>query len=473
MNSANDLLASTASSIAADVRARKLSAVEVTRGALARIDALNPQLRAFITVMADQALAEAAAVDQAVAAGRVLPLAGVPIAVKDSFDVAGVPTTAGSKILAGSKATADAESVKRLRDAGCVVLGKSSLHEFAYGFTSRNPHYGDCRNPWDLSRVPGGSSGGNAVALATGMALGAIGGDTGGSIRLPAALCGIVGLKVTYGRVSRHGGVPLSWSIDTVGPMTRTVADAAHLLQAMAGHDSKDPACSRLPVPDYVADLGRDLKGVRIGIPHRGFFEPLDPEVGGAMQESLEALRQTGAQLVDVDWPSLEPVVGAHRAILFAEASAAHEPMIRARAAELSDDVRPLLQSGLFLTSGQYLAAQQARRKIIEQYRRLWRGFDLLVTPTSPIPAPEIGTTSTKLGDRDVPLVRAFLDLTLPFNLTGQPALALPCGFTRAGLPVGLQLVGRPFAERLLLQAGAAFEAARALPGRVPAVVRN
>ncbi len=473
MSAALELLEKSAGEVSAQVRSRAISAVEVTQGALDRIEALNPQLRAFITVMTKQAQAEAAAVDRLIASGRDLPLAGVPIAIKDSFDVAGVPTTAGSKILANSRPQADAESVKRLRDAGCVVVGKSSLHEFAYGFTSRNPHYGDCRNPWDPARIPGGSSGGNAVALATGMVLGAIGGDTGGSIRLPAALCGVVGLKVTYGLVSRHGGVPLSWSIDTVGPMARTVADAARLLQAMAGYDAKDSACSRLPVPDYLADLGRDLKGVRIGIPHQGFFEPLDPEVGTAMQDSLEALKLAGAELVDVDWPSLEPVVGAHRSVLFAEASAAHEKMIRFQAAELSDDVRPLLQAGLFLTSGQYLAAQQARRKVIEQYRGLWSRFDLLVTPTSPIPAPEIGATTTRLDDREVPLVRAFLDLTLPFNLTGQPALALPCGFTRAGLPIGLQLVGRPFAERLLLQAGAAFEAARGLPARVPAVVRT
>jgi aspartyl-tRNA(Asn)/glutamyl-tRNA(Gln) amidotransferase subunit A len=352
--------------------------------------------------------------------------------------------------------------------AGCIVVGKTSLHEFAYGFTNRNPHYGDCCNPWDPGRIPGGSSGGNAVALATGMALGAIGGDTGGSIRLPAALCGVVGLKVTYGRVSRHGGVPLSWSIDTVGPMARTTADAAHLLQAMAGHDPKDPTSSRLPVPDYLGELGRDLRGIRIGIPHRLFFEPLDAEVGEAMQRSLEALKQAGAALIDVDWPALEPVVGAHRAILFAEASAAHEPMIRTRAADLGDDVRPLLQAGLFLTAGQYLAGQQARRAIVEAYRVLWKRFDLLVTPTSPIPAPEIGTTTTRLGGRDVPLVRAFLDLTLPFNLTGQPAISLPCGFTQAGLPIGLQLVGRPFAESLLIRAGAAFEAVLALPRRVP-----
>jgi aspartyl-tRNA(Asn)/glutamyl-tRNA(Gln) amidotransferase subunit A len=354
----------------------------------------------------------------------------------------------------------DATAVARLRAAGCVLVGKASLHEFAYGFTSRNPHYGDCKNPWDRARIPGGSSGGNAVALATGMALASVGGDTGGSNRQPAALCGIVGLKVTYGRVSRYGGVPLSWSMDTVGPMTRTVLDAAAMLSVMAGHDPRDPASSKQEVPDYVDAPPTIPDGLRVGVPHNIFLEAMEPDVGAAVQEAIGWFKKAGATMVDVTFPPLDPVVGAHRALIFAEASAAHEPMIRTRAADLSDDVRPLLQSGLYLTATQYLAAQQARRTIIGKYRKLWRTFDLLLTPTSPIAAPPIGATSTVLGGREVPLVRAFLDLTLPFNLTGQPAISVPCGFTREGLPIGLQLVARPFEEPALFRAAAAFEAA-------------
>ena len=224
-----------------------------------------------------------------------LPLAGVPMAIKDSFWTKGVPTTGGTKVLAEFVPGEDATAVARLKAAGCVLVGKSLMHEMAYGFTSRNPHYGDCRNPWDTSRIPGGSSGGNAAALATGMALAAVGGDTGGSNRQPAALCGVVGVKVTYGRVSRHGGIPLSWSMDTVGPMARTVGDAAALLQVMAGHDPNDPTTRRGPVPDYVAALKGGLKGLRLGVPHNEFLSMMEPDVGSAVQDALGVLKQHGS----------------------------------------------------------------------------------------------------------------------------------------------------------------------------------
>jgi aspartyl-tRNA(Asn)/glutamyl-tRNA(Gln) amidotransferase subunit A len=468
-----DLTTQTARTIAEAVRRRELTAVAVTQAALDRIAGLNATLHSFITVTHDQALASAEEVDRQIAAGQGdrLPLAGVPMAIKDSFWTKGVRTTGGTKILADFVPGEDATAVSRLKSAGCVLVGKSLMHEMAYGFTSRNPHYGDCRNPWDTSRIPGGSSGGNAAALATGMALAAVGGDTGGSNRQPAALCGIVGVKVTYGRVSRHGGIPLSWSMDTVGPMARTVGDAAALLQVMAGHDSRDPTTHRGPVPDYLATLKAGLKGLRLGVPHNEFMSMMEPDVGSAVQDALGALKQLGATLIDVRFPPLAPVVGAHRAIIFSEAAAAHEELIRTKSADFSDEVRPLLQAGLFITATQYLAAQQARKNTIAAYRALWRSFDILVTPTSPIAAPSIGATTTKLGDNEIPLVRAFLDLTLPFNLTGQPALSLPCGFTRSGLPIGLQLVGRPFDEAAMFRAGAAYEAATDWHTRRPPIV--
>lgn len=470
-----DPTATTARDLASRVRRREVSAVEATRAALGRIEGLNERLRAFITVTPEAALAEAEAVDRAVAAGEDRPLAGVPLAVKDGFWVGGVRCTNGSKVLADFVPAEDAEAVARLKKAGCVVVGKSLMHEFAYGFTSRNPHYGDGKNPWDPTRVPGGSSGGNAVALATGMALGAVGGDTGGSVRQPAALCGVVGLKVTYGRVSRHGGFPLSWSMDTVCPMARTVGDAAAMLRVMAGPDPKDPATAPKPVPDYPAATAvggdRPLDGLRVGVPHDRFLEALEPDVGAAIQDALGLLQEAGARLVEAAMPPLDRVVGAHRAIIFSEASAAYEELIRERAGELSDEVHALLKSGLFLTAAQYLGAQQARRKIVAEFRELWRSFDVLVTATSPIAASPIEATTARLGERDVPLVRAYLDLTLPFNLTGQPALSVPCGFTGAGLPVGMQLVGRPFEEATLLRVGAAYEAATDWHTRVPPLV--
>jgi aspartyl-tRNA(Asn)/glutamyl-tRNA(Gln) amidotransferase subunit A len=457
-----DLSTMTARTIAQAVRRRELTAVAVARAALERIGQLNPSLHAFITVTGDEALVAAERVDREVAAGRGgdLPLAGVPMAIKDSFWTKGIRTTGGSRVFADVVPADDATAVARLRSAGCVLVGKSAMHELAYGFTSRNPHYGDCCNPWDPARIPGGSSGGNGAALAAGMAMAAVGGDTGGSNRQPAALCGVVGVKVTYGRVSRYGGIPLSWSMDTVGPMARTVGDAAALLQVMAGFDPKDPTTRRDTVPDYLAVLTGGLKGLRIGVPHDQFMTVMEPEVGAAVQDALGVLKKAGAALVDVRFPPMDPVVGAHRAIIFSEAAAAHEEMIRTRSADLSDEVRPLLQSGLFLTAAQYLAGQQVRRQTIAAYRELWRSFDVLATPTSPIAAPPIGATAARFGDKEIPLVRVFLDLTLPFNLTGQPAISVPCGFTRAGLPIGLQLAGRPFDEATLFRAAAAYEAA-------------
>jgi Asp-tRNA(Asn)/Glu-tRNA(Gln) amidotransferase A subunit family amidase len=256
--------------------------------------------------------------------------------------------------------------------------------------------------------------------------------------------------------------------MDTVGPMARTVGDAAALLHVMAGHDPRDPASSRIGVPDYLASLGGGLKGLRVGIPHNHFLEAMEPDVGAAIQEALGVLKAGGATMVDVRFPPIEAVVGAHRAIIFCEASAAHEALVRSRGRELSDEVRPLLQAGLFLTGPQYLAAQQARRAILAAYRELWRTFDVLATPTSPVAATPIGATTARLGGEDRPLVRAFLDVTLPFNLTGQPALTVPCGFTREGLPVGLQLVGRPFEEATIIRAGAAYEAATDWHRKVP-----
>jgi aspartyl-tRNA(Asn)/glutamyl-tRNA(Gln) amidotransferase subunit A len=463
----------TATKVANSVRGKELSAVSVVKSALSRIEALNNPLQAFITVTAERALAAAERIDREVAAGRggELPLAGVPLAIKDSFWTRGVRTTGGTKILADFVPTEDATAVARLEAAGCVLVGKSAMHEMAYGFTSRNPHHGDCRNPWDTARIPGGSSGGNAVALATGMALAAVGGDTGGSNRQPAGLCGIVGLKVTYGRVSRFGGIPLSWSMDTVGPMARTVGDAAALLKVMAGRDPKDPTTRSGPVPDFAAAVTAGLKGIRLGLPHDQFLTMMEPGVGAAFQDALGVLKQAGAAMVDVRFPSIDPVVGAHRAILFSEAAAAHEEMIRTKGADLSDDVRPLLQSGLFLTAAQYLAGQQVRKKTIAAYRELWKSFDVLVLPTSPIVAPKIGATTAMLGDKEIPLVRAFLDLTLPFNVTGQPAISVPCGFDKAGLPVGLQLVGRPFDEATLFRVAGAYEAATDWLSRKPPVL--
>ncbi len=441
------------------VRQKKVTAVEVTRAALERIERLNGTLRAFITVTAEQALREAAQVDKDVRAGKDKPLAGVPLAVKDLYETKGVRTTAGSKLLANNVPDHDATAVARLRQAGAVLVGKLNMHEFAFGFTNVNAHYGNCLNPWDTTRIPGGSSGGSGAALAASLCLAALGSDTGGSIRLPAALCGVVGLKPTYGRVSRFGALPLSWTMDHVGPMTKRVQDAALMLRVMAGHDSKDDTSSKDPVPDYVTELKKNVKGVRLGVPHGYFVEPIDDEVSAAFDDAIHLLERLGARLTEVTLPHLDVVLGAHRAIIFSEASTYHEKWIRTRADEYGEDIRPLLQAGMFFTATQYLSAQQARRRIIAEWSEIWRDVDCLITPTAPIPATPIGAMTATLGGEERPLVRVYLDPLLPFNLTGQPALSIPCGFTKTGLPLGLQLIGRPFEEALLLRVAHAYEA--------------
>ena len=317
-----DLMNTTALDLARRVNAGEVKAVDAARAALDRIGRLNPRYNAFITVTADEAIRDAEAVDRRVAAGESLPMAGVPLAVKDSFWTAGVRTTNGSPALGDFVPAEDAEAVARLRRAGCVLVGKALMHEYAYGFTSENPHYGDGRNPWATDRIPGGSSGGSAIALATGMCLAAIGGDTGGSVRQPSALCGTVGLKVTYGRVSRHGGVPLSWTMDTVGPMARTVADAHALLAVMAGPDPKDRTTEAAPPYDGDPLPGAtDLAGLRVGLPTTGAFDLAEPEVTAAIRDAVEVLRGLGAAVVETPLPPVDPARAAHRAVIFAEAA--------------------------------------------------------------------------------------------------------------------------------------------------------
>jgi aspartyl-tRNA(Asn)/glutamyl-tRNA(Gln) amidotransferase subunit A len=342
--------------------------------------------------------------------------------------------------------------VQHLVEAGAVVLGKSNLHECAFGFTGENRHYGDCKNPWDPTRIAGGSSSGSAVAVALGICPFALGSDTGGSIRQPSALCGLTGLKPTYGRVSRTGGIPLSWTMDHVGPMTRTAVEAALVLKVMAGRDPLDESSSRRPVPDYPAEIQPSIKGLKLGIPHTWFFEALEPQVASAVTTALDKLAALGAERVEIKLPHLEEVVGAHRAIIFAEASSYYQPFLQTKADQFGADIRPLLQAGLFLPAVDYLKGQRARRIIRQAWAKVFASVDCLVTPTTPIVATKFGQQTAKLPRGEKPLVRAYLDLTLPFNFTGHPALSIPCGFSSERLPIGMQLVGKPFAESTILR---------------------
>ncbi len=441
----------TLSEAAALVRARQVSPVELTRAMLARIERLDGKLASYITVTAEAALAAAEQAERAARAGDERPMLGVPLALKDLFDTAGVRTTGGAKILAERVPQRDATAVARLRQAGAVLLGKLNMHEFAFGVSTANPHFGTCRNPWDPSRIPGGSSGGSGAALAAGLCYGSLGSDTGGSIRIPAALCGITGLKPTYGRVSRAGVLPLSWSLDHAGPMARTVRDVALMLTVIAGPDPADPAAASVPVSDFTAGLEDGVRGLRIGLPRAYFFEQLEDDVAQAVEAAVAALRAAGAEVREVMVPHLEVAAAAFAPIISAEAAAYHQRWLRERPQDYGEDVRQRLFQGLLYPAVDYVNAQRARRWVLDGFLQVLKEVDVLLTPTVPVTAPPIPGPAVATPN---PLTRC----TFPVNLTGLPALSLPCGFDRQGLPVGLQIIGRPFDEATVLRVGHAYQ---------------
>lgn len=448
----------------------RLSPVDLTEAMLARIEALNPRLNAFLAVEADRARAAAREAAARRAAGRPRgPLDGIPIAVKDLFWRAGRPTSAGAKRPVVERAPEDATVIARLEAAGAVMLGVLGLHEFAYGVTTVNPHHGPVRNPWNLERNPGGSSGGSAAALAAGLCYGSLGSDTGGSVRIPASVCGVVGLKPTYGRVSRHGVYPLAWSLDHVGPMARRVEDVAMLLEVIAGPDPADPTASRRPVPAYASRLVRagspPLAGLRVGVPRGFFFDRAEPEVARVVREAIARLGDLGASVREVALPRTEAGVPAGLLVLLSEAAAVHARRLVETPGDIGADVRARLEQGRVVPATDYIAAQRTRAVVRRELGDVLREVDCLATPTTPASAGPLAEGATGPADA---ARRAMTHLTRPFNLTGLPALSVPCGFTSEGLPVGLQLVGRPFEEGTLLAAAAPLEAALGLTARRP-----
>jgi aspartyl-tRNA(Asn)/glutamyl-tRNA(Gln) amidotransferase subunit A len=454
-----DLTTLTIAEAAKRIDRKELSPVELTQAALERISALNPQLNAFIMVLADQARAAAQAAEREIMSGqRRGPLHGIPIALKDLCATKGVRTTAGSKILQDHVPLHDATVASRLAQVGTILLGKLHMNEFAYGPDGDNAHYGRVRNPWNPERLTGGSSSGSGAAVAASLCLGALGTDTGGSIRIPSALCGIAGLKPTYGRVSRYGITPLSWSLDHAGPMAKTVEDAALLLQAIAGYDAKDPGSAPQPIPNYAAALSGDVRGLRLGIPQEYFFEMLDPEVEGAVHQAIEVMRGLGAAVHQVSWPSLRYATLAALIIVLAEASAFHDTWIRTRPQDYQPDVALRLKWGLLLPASAYLKAQRLRALMCREVAQLWRQVDILVTPATMMAAPRPGETHVRIGNRQMSTREALLRPMRPFNLTGLPAMSVPCGFTSTGLPIGLQIAGKPFDETTVLRVAHAYE---------------
>jgi aspartyl-tRNA(Asn)/glutamyl-tRNA(Gln) amidotransferase subunit A len=443
------------------IRRRKISSVELTRGCLDAIARKNPEINAYITVLEEQALARARDMDGELA-GAGSPRSvwhGVPVALKDVFCTRAVRTTAGSRVYADYVPAYDAAVVERLYEAGAVLLGKTNMHELAYGITSENPHFGPVRNPWNPGHVAGGSSGGSGAVIPAGMALMALGSDTGGSIRIPASFCGCVGLKPTSGRVSRFGVVPLDFTLDHIGPLAATVRDAASALQLIAGHDSRDDSSSRAFVDRYVPGEDADVRGLRLGVPETFFFDRLAPDVEAAVRDVIGKAGALGMRVVPVAMPDMEAITTLGRLILLAEAAAAMTPALDKRDL-FGPDVLALLDQGRLISAADYINAQRLRRIYQRKFDAVWEAADVLLAPTTACTAPRLGQAEVSVGGVTEDVRLAATRLSRCFNVLGLPALSMPCGRSGEGLPVGLQLVARSFNERTLLLVAAALEAA-------------
>ena len=437
------------------LKSGQLSPVELTQSFLDRIEATDDRLHSFIIVLKEQALDAARLAEAEIRRGDYKgPLHGIPFALKDLYDTAGITTTSGSKVDIDRVPTEDATTTARLKAAGGILLGKLAMHEFALGGPDFTTPFPPARNPWNLAHITGGSSSGSGAAVASGQAMAALGSCTGGSIRGPASLCGIVGLKATYGRVSRAGVVTLSWSQDHCGPMTWTVEDTAYMMQALAGYDPKDPTTSTAPVPDYSLSLREDIKGLTIGVPRHFFFAPhesVNPEVVATVEKGLKVLEGLGANLQEVTIPSLEYVRAANSVIMLSEAFAYHEKNLQTRPHDFGEMVRARFRIGGLFSASDYVQSQRIRKVVNRECAEVLQKVDVLVTPTMTQPAAAFegyDATSNITG-------RSF---TAPFNLTGLPAISVPCGFTASGLPVGMQIAGKPFDEPGVIRAAYAYQ---------------
>ena len=431
---------------------QKTTAQDLAEACFRQIERLNPTLNAFITVIHPD---EALKVQYPAGTGPLTKaLRGIPIALKDLFDTAGICTTAGSKFFADNIPDTDAFVVNNLKQAGAIIMGKTNTHEIALGVTGVNPHYGTARNPWDTTRIPGGSSSGSAIAVATGMALGALGTDTGGSIRIPASLCGVVGFKPTFGRVSLRGVFPLSWNLDHVGPLTRCVRDAALMLQVISIYDPIDPASIKMLTGDYLGHLVDDMEGRRIAIGVGEFVESADPEVLNAIQAAVKVFESMGCRIqrVNVDW--MREAALANKLMTQSDGAAVHRDRLREHPEMFGEDIRRRLEDGAKTTSTEYILARRMQAEVRKRCELFFESYDLLITPTTPIAAPTIE------GNDAVEQAGRLTRFTAPFNLAGLPALSMPCGFTKEGLPVGMQIVARAWADAKPLNAGYAFEQA-------------
>lgn len=443
------------------LRARKTNASDLASACLAQIERLNPSLNAFITVNNDDA-AQKQVNDNTIPFTLANALRGIPIAVKDLYDTAGLRTTMGSKFFADNIPDTDAFVVEKLKQAGASIIGKTNTHEIALGVTGDNPHFGTARNPWDSTRIPGGSSSGSAIAVATGMALGALGTDTGGSIRIPASLCGVVGFKPTYGRVSLRGVFPLSWNLDHAGPITTSVKDAALMMLVISAYDALDPASTRMLPGDYLGHLVDDMEGRKIALAVGEYVESADAEVLNAVRDAAKVFEAMKCKITEVNMDGLRDAAMANKVTTQCDAAAVHRDRLSEHADWFGEDVRRRLQGGAKTTSTEYALARRTQAEFRKRFESFFESYDFLILPTTPIPAPTIA------GHDAVEQAARLTRFTAPFNLTGLPALSIPCGFTKSGLPIGLQIVSRAWADAKVLNAGYAFEQATEWHERKP-----
>lgn len=455
--------------VARAIASKEVSSREVTRSCLHRIAEWQPKLNAFMAIEAEDALKAADEADAALAKGQVRgPLHGVPLAHKDMYYDEGKVVTCGSKIRRDFVATTTSTALQRLKDAGSIRHGSLQMVEFAFGPTGHNPHYGAVRNPWNVDHITGGSSSGSGSAVAARLTFAALGSDTGGSIRMPAHFCGVTGLKTTVGRVSRAGAMPLSQSLDTVGPLAQTAEDCALLLGLMAGADPADLTASTLPVPDYMAATKGSIKGLKIAVPTAFYVDDLDPEVARVLDETIATMKKEGAEIVSVELPDQRQLTGACQLVLAAEAAALHKRWMIERPQDYGAQVLMRLQNGLAIPAVTYLEAMRWRGPALAAYLAAVAGTDAMLVPVAPMPAATIAESDVGNSLNAEAVIQRITRFTRPINYLGLPALSIPCGFTRNGLPVGLQLVGRSFDEAMLLRIGAAFQRATDYHQQVP-----
>jgi aspartyl-tRNA(Asn)/glutamyl-tRNA(Gln) amidotransferase subunit A len=455
--------------VARAIADKQISSHEVTRSCLHRIAQWQPRLNAFMALEAEQALKAAEEADAALAKGNAKGvLHGVPLAHKDMYYEAGKVVTCGSKIRRDFVATTTSTALQRIKDAGTIRLGTLQMAEFAYGPTGHNAHYGPVHNPWNVDHITGGSSSGSGSAVAARLTFAALGSDTGGSVRMPAHFCGVTGLKTTVGRVSRAGAMPLSQSLDTVGPLAQSAEDCALLMGLMAGADPEDPTAVTLPVPDYVAATKGSLKGMRIGVPTAFYVDDLDSEVARVLDETVATLQREGAEIVKVELPDQRQLSSASQLVLAVEAAAFHKRWMIERLEDYGAQVRMRLENGLAVPAVTYLEAMRWRGPALSAHNAAVAGVDAVIAPVSPIPAPTIAESDVGGGPGAEAVIQRLTRFTRPVNYLGVPSLSIPSGFSRSGLPVGMQLIGRSFDEATLLRIGAAFQRATDFHARVP-----